>query len=244
MLSRSFLRGKGQLMKTKKTVLCTALLGALLVSTPQAARADDDTNPLKDASFELQLAPDQGGWNLFEKSSFSLREACSGGQSMFNGGFSRTVAYQPYFVGAVSGSYQEFPAGPGSRWRLTGFGLTATTLEGSPAFGIVQISFFDALGNDLGTIETADSNTSRAKTSNEVNNQTPVGEWTFLDTGIATAPAGTETVQAFTLYVDFSGSNTAQGVYFDDLSLCSLEDDDDDGSACKVFENDMEDRDD
>lgn len=231
-------------MNTKTMILCTALLGTLLVSTPQAARADDDTNPLKDASFELQLAPDQGGWNLFERSYFSPREARSGGQSMFNGGFSQTVAHQPFLVGAVSGSYQEFPVDPGSRWRLTGFGLTAATLDGSPAFGIVQVSFFDALGNDLGTIETADRNTPRAKTSNEVNNQTPVGEWTFLDTGIATAPAGTETIQAFTLYVDFSGSNTAQGVYFDDLSLCSLEENDDDGSACIVFENDTEDRDD
>ena len=225
-------------------ILCIALLGTLFIAAPQAARANDDGNPLKDASFELQLAPDDGGWILFEQSLFSPDEARSGGQSMFNGGFSRTVAYQPYFVGAVSGSYQEFPAGPGSRWRLTGFGVTAATLEGSPAFGIVQISFFDALGNDLGTIETADSNTPRAKTSNEVNNQTPVGEWVFLDTGIATAPAGTETVQAFTLYVDFSGSNTTQGVYFDDLSLCSLEDDDDDGSACKVFGNDIDDHDD
>lgn len=93
------------------------------------------------------------------------------------------------------------------------------------------MSFFDADGNDLGTVETAGSTTSRAKTSNEVNNQTPVGEWILLDTGIATAPAGTATVQAFTLYVDFSGSNTAQGVYFDDVSLCALENDDDESDC-------------
>ena len=68
-----------------------------------------------------------------------------------------------------------------------------------------------------------------------MNNQTPVGEWTSLDTGIATAPAGTATVQAFTLYVDFSGSDTSQGVYFDDLSLCALEAGDYDGSNCKEF---------
>ncbi len=230
-------------MKHSIQVLCVALLGTLLVSAPEAARADDGTNPLKDASFELQLAPKQGGWILFEQSLFSPDEARSGSQSMFNGAFSRTVAYHPFFVGTVSGSYQEFPAGPGSRWRLTGFGVTSTPLQGTPAFGIVQVSFFDALGNDLGTVETADSKTAQAKTSNEVNNQTPAGEWIFLDTGIATAPAGTATIQAFTLYVDFSGSNTAQGVYFDDLSLCALDDDDDD-SACKEFADDMEENDD
>jgi hypothetical protein len=187
---------------------------------------------LKDASFELQLAPDQGGWRLFDNSTFSSDEARSGDQSMFNWGFSRTVAYPPFFIGSASGSYQEFPASPGSRWRLTGYGLAPVGLEGTPAFGIVQVSFFDARGKDLGTVETADRNTPRAKTSNEVNSQTLVGKWTFLDTGIATAPQGTTTVQAFTLYVDYSGSNTTQGVYFDDLSLCALEGDDDDQAVC------------
>ena len=52
----------------------------------------------------------------------------------------------------------------------------------------------------------------------------------MLDTGIATAPEGAATVQAFTLYVDFSGSNVAQGVFFDDLVLCEVTDEED--SAC------------
>jgi hypothetical protein len=214
-------------MKTALQTLCIALLGVLVVSAPQAGRADDDTNPLKDTSFELQLAPDQGGWTLFKDSMFSSDEAHSGSQSMFHWGFSRTVPFPPFLVGAVSGSYQEFPADPGSQWRLTGFGMTPTALEETPAFGIVQVSFFDADGEDLGTVETAGDNTTRATTSNEVNSQTPAGEWVFMDTGIATAPEGTATVQAFTLYVDFSDSGTSQGVYFDDLSLCALEDNDD-----------------
>ena len=160
---------------------------------------------------------------------------------MFNGGLSRTVAYHPYFIGVVSGSFQEFPANPGSRWQLTGYGLTAARLQGTPAFGILQLSFFDADRDDLGTVETVDSNT-RAKTSNEVNNKSAAGEWIFLDTGIATAPEHTATVQAFTIYVDFSGSNTTQGVYFDDLSLCALEEGRDsaseDGSQCRMLDAD------
>ena len=211
-------------MKKKTIVLCTALLGTLLVSASPAALADVG-NLLKDTSFELKLPPDQGGWIMFDESMFSKDEAHSGNQSMFNWGFSRSVPYPPYFVGTVSGSFQEFAADPGSRWRLTGYGATPTGLRGTPAFGIVQVSFFDALGKDLGTVETAGSANPLARTSNKVTSQTPVGEWIFLDTGIATAPAGTATIQAFTLYVDFSGSDISQGVYFDDLSLCAVKDD-------------------
>ena len=204
-------------MKKQHFLPITALLGALLALAPQAALSDNG-GVLKDASFEQRLHADEGGSHLFEISLFSKNHARSGSESMFNGGFSRTVAYHPYFIGNVSGAFQEFPAEPGSRWRLTGYGFTPTPLEGSPAFGILQLSFFDADGEDLGTVETAESGT-KAKTSNEVNNKSAAGEWIMLDTGIATAPDGTATVQAFTLYVDFTGKSRTQGVYFDDLTL-------------------------
>lgn len=210
--------------------LFIVLIIALMAYGPVASRADE-VSLLKDASFELKLPKKQGGWDLFEISMFSKNQARSGSQSMFNGGFSRSVAFHPYFIGNASGAFQEFPAAPGSRWRLTGYGLTPSALEGTPAFGILQLSFFDADGDDLGTVQTADSDT-KAKTSNEVNNKTAVGEWVFLDTGIATAPAGTATVQAFTIYIDFSGTNITQGVYFDDLTLCALDEDDNESSPC------------
>jgi hypothetical protein len=92
-------------MKKNTIVLGTALLCILFVSAPEAARADDN-NALKDASFELNLAPDQGGWILFDESMISPKEARSGSQSMFNWGFSRSVPYPPYFVGTDSGSFQ------------------------------------------------------------------------------------------------------------------------------------------
>lgn len=206
------------------------VLGIMLAFAAEATSAGEDAL-LADASFELQLPPAEGGWRLFEISLYSKNHARTGNQSMFNGGFSRTVPYQPYFIGHASGAYQEFPAETGSRWRLTGYGLSPAKLEGTPAFGILQLSFFDADGKDLGTVETADGG-AKAKTSNEVNNRSAINEWIFLDTGTATAPAGTATVQAFTLYVDYSGSNTAQGVYFDDLTLCALDGDADASSRC------------
>ena len=214
-------------MKITTRVFYTALLGALLAPVSQAVLANDE-NLLKDASFELKLSPEQGGWILFDESRFSAREARSGSGSMFNWGFSRTVPSPPFLLGTVSGSYQEFPAEPGSRWRLTGYGAAPNGLKGTPAFGIVQVSFFDADSNDLGTVETAGARKPRAKTSNQVNSKTPPGEWVFLDTGIVTAPANTAKIHAFTLYVDYSGSNISQGVHFDDLTLCAL-----DGSDCR-----------
>lgn len=198
------------------------LVTALLVCGHAAAQTDDG-GLLKDASFERKLPADEGGWELFEISMFSKNHARSGSQSLFSGGFSRTVPYNPFFLGNASGAFQEFPADPGSQWRLTGYGLTARPLIGTPAFGILQLSFFDAEGEDLGTVETADGDT-KAKASNEINNQSAVGEWIFLDTGVVTAPAGTATVQAFTLYVDYSGSDRTQGVYFDDLTLYAVDD--------------------
>ena len=105
-------------MKKKMCVFFNALLLTLIVSVPQYVLANDD-NLLKDASFELQLPPDQGGWMLFDQSRFSSDQARSGSQSIFNWGFSRTMPSPPFLIGAASGSYQEFPASPGSKWRMT-----------------------------------------------------------------------------------------------------------------------------
>ena len=220
-------------LPAKKTifVLCNALIFTFIVYVPRAIPASND-NLLKDAGFEQKLSADQGGWILFDESRFSSDKAHDGNQSVFNWGFSRTVPSPPFLLGTASGSYQEFSADPGTRWRLTGYAFTPTALEGVTAFGIVQVSFFDEQGNDLGTVETAETKGPLAKASKQLNSQSPVGEWIFLDTGVATAPANTAKIHAFTLFVDYSGSEISQGVYFDDLKLCSL-DPDDDGSDCK-----------
>lgn len=193
---------------------------------PELDDDDEDENVLKDPSFELQLPTDQGGWSVFDpnQSWFTADRARSGQQSLLNTAFF-----------GVAGSFQEFSAEPGSIWRLTGYGLTATPLFGGPAaFGIVQFSFFDEFGNDLGTVETAGQQFP-ALISNRVDQATPADRWIFLDTGIGTAPEGTATIQAFTLYIDFSG-NFGQGVYFDDLKLCALEGDGN-GLECMVFDD-------
>ena len=218
-------------MKKLSLILGNGFLYTLLVAVSPLAAANGD-NLLKDPGFEQNLTSQQGGWTLFDQSSVSSRQARGGSQSMFNFGFSRNQPTPPYLLGGASGSFQEFTAAPGSRWRLTGYGFAADPIKGTPAFGIVQISFFDADGNDLGTVETAGNKNPLAKTSNQVNRKTPVAEWIFLDTGIATAPAGAASVQAFTLFVEYSGAERTQGVYFDDLNLCAVAADDIDGSNC------------
>lgn len=218
-------------MNKIKVCLVNALILTFAICVSPTALANGG-NQLKDAGFEQQLPSDQGGWILFEQSRYSSDRARSGSRSVFNPGFSRTVPSPPYLLGTASGSYQEFAASPGSRWRLTGYGATANALRGAPAFGIVQISFFDDRGKDLGTVETAAVKGPRARISNQVNSKSPVGEWIFLDTGVATAPAGTTKIHAFTLFVDYSGSEFTQGVYFDDLKLCALESGDD-GADCR-----------
>lgn len=207
--------------------------GVLLFAGPPAMA--DGHNPLKDPSFELRLPPEQGGWMLFDESMFSRDQARTGSQSMFNWGFSRNVPYPPYLLGSVSGSFQEFPAMPDSQWRLTGYAVAPVALRGAPAFGVVQISFFDAEGKDLGTVETASDKGPQAKISNKLTAAAAAGQWVMLDTGIVTAPAGTAMIHAFTLFVDYSGSNRSQGVYFDDLTLCSVEGDE---SSCQDLGSD------
>lgn len=220
-------------LPVKKTilVLCNALIFSLVVYAPGVVSANSD-NLLMDAGFEQELSAEQGGWILFDHSRLSSDTARGGKQSLFNWGFSRSMPSPPFLLGTASGSYQEFSAAPGTRWRMTGYAYTPNALRGVTAFGIVQVSFFDEGGNDLGTVETAETRGPRAKTSSQFNSQSPVDEWIFLDTGVATAPANTAKIHAFTLFVDYSSSEISQGVYFDDLKLCSL-DPGDDGSGCR-----------
>ncbi len=203
----------------RTSVVCA---GALVLLLSQGSLADQ-YNALADPGFETQSAGDDGGWRLFQISMYSKNHAHSGEWSMYNGGYSRRMPTPPYTIGNDSGGFQEYEASAGSKWRLTGYALTPTKLAGSPAFGLIQLSFFDAQGKDLGSVETADS-VSKAKLSAEVNSTSAVGEWIMLDTGVATAPEGTVLIRAFTIFVDHSASNASQGVYFDDLVLCEVDD--------------------
>jgi hypothetical protein len=189
---------------TMKTL--TTIVGALLVSGIFifGTLSSDAQNILIDPGFENQTPPSDGGWIFFTGGTvFSTDYADTGNWSLFDSA-----------IDTVAGSFEQFAAAPGSQWDMTGYCLTPAPLLGDPAFGLIQVSFFDIFGNNLGTVATGPGN---AQTSDQVDGTATPGEWLFLDTGIATAPAGTAYIQAFTIYVDFSGFD--QGVYFDNLSL-------------------------
>ena len=91
----------------------------------------------------------------------------------------------------------------------------------SPRWQLIADTY-RAIGNEswrrssnLGTVETSPGN---AKVSNQINSGSATGVWTALDTGIATAPVGTQSMEVFTIVVD---QNPAD-VFFDDLSLVQV----------------------
>jgi hypothetical protein len=173
-------------------------------------------NLLVDPSFESQTPPGSGGWNLFNGAAFSMAFAHTGASSMLDsggGGF------------GVPGSYETFATSAGLQYDLTGYGYAPTPPGGGVSFGILQITFFsgpNGTGSNLGTINVSNggipTGPGNAQTSLQINSGSPVGQWLFLDTGIAQAPAGSQSVAAYTLVVD---QNPAT-VYFDDLSLIQV----------------------
>jgi hypothetical protein len=197
-----------KLIQTRMTSSIAVILLALLGSTSLRGG-----NLLVDPGFELQTPIDQGGWIIFSGEWFQNTWAHTGNWGMLASGDQ-----------SVAGCLEQFPAAPGSKWRLTGYGMAPFALQGSdpngaaPAYGLIQFSFFDINGNDLGTVETQGAQYP-AKLSNTVDPSTPANEWVFLDTDIATAPEGAVYVAAFTIYVEFSGASWSQGVVFDDLDF-------------------------
>jgi hypothetical protein len=145
------------------------------------------------------------GWAMFNGAAFSNAFAHSGTWSIRTsgpGGFT------------VPGAVQQFAALPGDAFTMTGFGMTTAPLAAGATFGVLQITYFsgpNGTGTNLGTVETSPGN---ARTSAQINNTSPTNTWIPL-TVTATAPAGTQSLQAFTLTLD----QNAAPIYWDDLTL-------------------------
>jgi hypothetical protein len=200
-------------MTTKfKTLRAAVCVAAVSLSTT----AIYAQNLLVDPGFESQTAPASGGWNVFNGAGFSSAFARTGVESMLDSG--------PGNFG-VPGSFETFNAVAGQAYELTGFGFTPTTLTDAADSGVLQITFFSGAngsGNNLGTINISAggiaTGANNAQTSGSINSTSAAGQWIMLDTGIAQAPAGAMSLQAFTLVLD-SGPTA---VYFDDLTLTQV----------------------
>lgn len=192
------------------TAATLALFTAFSITTTQAAGL------LFDSSFESGVAVPGGvgGWDLENGAAFSTVVAHTGTHSIADFG-----------ANGVPIDFQFLPATTGSRWDLTGFGYTPGMVPqtSGPVFGIIQLTFFSGpagTGTDLGTVETSPGT---AKASAQINLDSAINTWIPLDTGIVTAPAGAQSIAAYSLVVNFTSlTSTPQGAYFDDLTLVQV----------------------
>lgn len=207
-----------QVKRNHKTALSNLIHAlACLAAFSWSGIAVQAQNLLIDPGFESGGSPaivgGIGGWTPFYDAGFVTSPVLSGNYSMINvgaGGFT------------VPGAYQTLPAAPGLEYDLTGYGYAPFAPGPAMTYGILQITFYDGpggTGNNLGSIDVSAGGTvtgpGNAQVSGEINSSSPTGVWLPLDTGIAEAPPGAESLQAFTLVVD---QNPAV-VYFDNLSL-------------------------
>ena len=166
------------------------------------------------------------GWTVFgnayaEPRTFALRTR-TGSAKLFG----------PFAApGDASGMFQTFPATGDSDWQFSIYSMT-TCME-SPInvdndnYGVIQLVFVDDLYTVLGTQETV-----------IIDNTSPLGTWR-QHTVTGTAPAGTDSVQAYVLFVQPTSSGGAFWVddaYMAEVASTGIED----GtipSASKLYQN-------
>jgi hypothetical protein len=194
-----------------QVIMSAACVAIFAIALPSASKA---TNILVDPGAELQTStpnPATGygqGWALFNGAAFSQDVARTGTWSIKDSGGGNF---------SVPGDYQQFAANPGQAWTMTGFALTPTAIPAGTNFGELQISFNSGIngsGTNLGTVETSPGN---ALGSAHVDTASPAGVWLPLSV-TAHAPAGTQSVQLFTITID----QNKTAVYFDDLTASSV----------------------
>jgi hypothetical protein len=189
-------------MKTKIRLIGTAACIAATLAV-SSLRTQAAVNVLVDPNFDLGA-----GWNTFNGAHYD------------NTGPVLTPPNSMNLVtlNNVPGAFEQFPALQGDAWAATGFGQTPSPLLGQPfggaSFGGLQITFFDAANNNLGTVETSPGN---ALFSNMIDQNSPAGQWIPLAV-TAHAPAGTAYGQVFAIMIDF-GSPAPEGIYVDNMSM-------------------------
>jgi hypothetical protein len=121
--------------------------------------------------------------------------------------------YGTFVEGSDSGMFQQFPATPGSIWKFDSYVMT-TCVESpiQPGNGnvvLAELLFKDAAGTETGSAEGI-----------ILDETAPLGTWT-KHTVMGTAPAGTDSVAAYILFVQ--PVPTEQGAaWVDDLSLYDI----------------------
>ena len=189
-------------MKTKTRLISTAacIIAALAFSNLSTQAA---ANVLVDPNFDLGV-----GWTTFNGAHYDNTGPTLSAPNSMN----------LITLNNVPGAFEQFPAVAGDAWSATGSGYTPNPLLGQPfggaSFGGLQITFFDAANNNLGTVETSPGN---ALFSNMIDQTSPAAQWIPLAV-TAHAPAGTDHGQVFAIMIDF-GAPAPEGIYVDNMSM-------------------------
>ncbi len=194
--------------------IAAAISSAALVSSASAAVV-----PVVDPGLELGTpagAENTGGWSFFNGASQSADIAHSGTFSMkLPDNNNVPGAFETYNIGVTGGA----------KFDLTAFGLTSEQLlppgpaNNNTSFGGIQATFFsgdNGTGTNLGTVATGPGN---AAFSNHIDFTSPVGVWIPLDTGVITAPAGSQSIQIFGIAIFPQGQDANGAIYVDDFAL-------------------------
>ena len=114
-------------------------------------------------------------------------------------------------AGLDSGMFQQFPATPGSIWKFDAYVMT-TCIEspiqpGNSNVLVGNLTFKDSAGATIGTAEEV-----------FLGDISPIGSWT-KQTLVAEAPAGTDSIAAYILFVQDEAVLDQGAAWVDDVSL-------------------------
>ncbi|HYW68888.1 MAG TPA: FlgD immunoglobulin-like domain containing protein [bacterium] len=162
-----------------------------------------EPNVLANPSFDFDLS----GWTAFGNAYFDGRGWA------YRTATGAAKLYGTFSPGFDSGMFQQFPATPGSIWKLDSWSMTtcreSAMLPGNTNVLVASLLFKDASGAELGTAEEV-----------IVDESTTPGPW-VKHTLMATAPAGTDSVAAYFLYVQ-TDSLDQGAAWIDDVSLYDI----------------------
>jgi hypothetical protein len=179
--------------------------GSVFVDDLSLVGATPTTEPnmLVNPSFNTDLS----GWTTFGNVYYDgrtwARRTPTGGAKL----------YGTFVEGSDSGMFQQFPADPGSIWKFDAYVMT-TCIEspiqpGNGNIVLAELLFKDAMGVETGSADAI-----------ILDQTSPIGTWT-KHTVMGTAPAGTDSVAAYILFVQ--PVPTEQGAaWVDDLSLYDI----------------------
>jgi hypothetical protein len=201
--------------QTTKLLMSAVAIVAALGFTAATTQAQ---NLLTDPGFESG-APGQinpiplpagagGGWAVFNGAGYSQAHPETGNWGLqeiqgIGAAWNFEADYQA--IGGVS---------PGQKYTLTGDFMTTTGISDAgyaPVF--IQLTYFNAAGGDLGTVETGGSGALAVQYS-----PAAIGTW-YQATVTATAPANAVYVAPYLAFMENGGQLASDALYWDNASL-------------------------